>query len=920
VNAQKSAVLGIDLGSQYFKVAVIKTGGFDTVMNENSKRKSPIAVGVVNGERLLHDGAYGQKTKVPKLVLQGMREMIGRPFDAKAHEQGQFATYHFPYTFKKDEKRGTVIYDVDGTLWSPEELMGMIFHSIKDMSQKHIESTVTECVVTVPPYLTEHERRLIIDAAQIVDLQVIMLVNDNTAVAVRYGIEKPLAAGEEKNVLFVDVGASHTAATVTRYAERNITSYKKVRGVEILSTAWDHVGGQDMDAVLTKHFADEFDKKHNKKIHENLRAISKLRKDTEKVKTVLSANKETVFSVESLMDDVDFRTKIDRATFEDLNKETFGKIETVVKIAIQKSGLELKDIHEVIPFGAATRSPKIKELVLKATEREVWQPAINTDEAGCLGAAFVAANFSKSFRLREFHVYDQFPFSVGIEILGSKATIFKPGSAMEAKKTITKALTDEVKEADLVEVTLKYDDEKVLPAGTPTGLATYRISGMKAALEKLNVTDTPKVAVAVALHRDGIVDVVHASLKAYSMDWVTKQRWVKKNVTAEEEVRVPLNETNSTNTTDSKEDSETDSKEEEKEEKKEEEKEKEEEENKEEEKKDEESNKTNSSSNTTKKAKKKTKKKNYTTITKNVTREKTVEVSEEKLEKKLHTVALFVNRTHDGVPALSEEDFKAAQERHLNFTAEENERAGRADAKNDVEAFIFGAREKLSQDGMDTVSTEEQRSEISSLLEKAEDWLWEEGDNVETSVYKDKKKELQKVVGDVFYRFSEIERRESAISHFKSVITDARTRVTDWETREEKRIAKNESTWVHKNETTKVATMCDEAEKWLVDNEEELKKVGLLEKPPFSASEVVQYIKGVEKEVAYLRYKPKPRTKKPKKTKNATANGTNSSNTTSNTSSEESANASANETKISEDADKKMEEEDKEEDKQKEEL
>jgi len=186
VNAQKSAVLGIDLGSQFFKVAVIKTGGFDTVMNENSKRKSYTSVAMIDGERYLNDNAFSQKTKKPNEVLMGMAQLIGKEFDTKAHEQGEFGSYMLPYKFEKDPERGTIIYDVNGgEKWSPDELVGMLFHNIKEMSQKHIDQTLSECVVTVPVWLTEHERRMIIDAAAIVDLSVIMLVNDNTAVAVR---------------------------------------------------------------------------------------------------------------------------------------------------------------------------------------------------------------------------------------------------------------------------------------------------------------------------------------------------------------------------------------------------------------------------------------------------------------------------------------------------------------------------------------------------------------------------------------------------------------------------------------------------------------------------------------------------------------------------------------------------------------
>jgi len=278
------------------------------------------------------------------------------------------------------------------------------------------------------------------------------------------------------------------------------------------------------------------------------------------------------------------------------------------------------------------------------------------------------------------------------------------------------------------------------------------------------------------------------------------------------------------------------------------------------------------SSNATRKAK------NYTTVLQNVTREKTVEVSEEKLERKLHTISLKIERKNDGITALSDEDFKAVQERHKKFLIEEKEKADKANAKNEVEAFIFSTREKLNQDGIDTVSTEDERSKITTSLEDAENWLWEDGDDVEVKVYKEKKGELLTLVKDVLYRHEEIEKRKSAMDHFNAVIKDARTRVVDWVAREAKRIAANESTWIHKNATDRVVKMCDEAEVWLKDNEAELAKAGLLVKPPYTSSETLQYIRTLESGVAYLRYKPKPYSKKKPKA----SNKTNTSNSTSN--------------------------------------
>jgi len=165
----------------------------------------------------------------------------------------------------------------------------------------------------------------------------------------RYGIESKTPPGKTNNVLFVDVGASHTTATVTSYFERAVSDYKNVSSVEILGVAHTLTGGSDLDRTMTEHFAKEFDEKHKKKIHEAPKAISKLRQQTEKIKVVLSANKETVMVIEGLMDDIDFKSRINRETMEKICEKTFTEIEETIKSAITKSGLKMEEIHNPNP-------------------------------------------------------------------------------------------------------------------------------------------------------------------------------------------------------------------------------------------------------------------------------------------------------------------------------------------------------------------------------------------------------------------------------------------------------------------------------------------------------------------------------------------------------------------------------------------
>jgi hypoxia up-regulated 1 len=865
-----SAVLGIDLGTKFFKVAYVKTGSFDLVLNEASKRKSANAVSFNEGERMVGDTANALKMRFPKRVTSQVQRLLGRMVDDPIIKEYGFGEYDLPFKISKHETRGTAIIEHDtGEKFQPEEVLAYIFSYIRQISEAHLEQKVSEAVITVPPFMTEHERRMIHESATLVDLKVLMLLNDNTAAALRYGIETPTPAGQKQNVLFVDLGASHMTNTIVTYFTNNVSSYESVPSMEVRAVTYvPTVGGTSFDRKVTAYMAEKFNEMHStklgKKIQDYPKAMMKLATSVEKVKSVLSANTETMLIVESLLDEVDFKLKFTRSEFEEICADLFTQLEAPIAEAIKKSGLEASEIEQVVPFGGATRMPKLKTAVLKATDRKDWTPRINTDEAAALGAAFVAANFSKSFKLRKYHVYDLFPFSIGVSVGGKEATLFKPDSAMEAKKTLTQSIDDEMTEKDSLSLSLSYDKKEVLPVSVsfefPMDLAEYTVTGMNNALKKHNVTGTPKVALAIGLGQDGLTDLIHADAKIYSMDLVKNQRFVKKNVTVEQ--WVPLNETeaNGTNFTEGIQGVEEQASE----------KVIEKEATGEKNEATEEGIATiNETSNKT--AANKTKSIPRGKIM-NVTKEKTVEVWEETLQKVLHLEPLNITRIHKGVAFLSDEEFSEAIKRHKQLMKEEKERTDKVNAKNDVEAWIFSSRQKLGEDGMELVSTEEERSAISTLLEEGEDWLWEDGEDVAASVYKSKKANMTNEVKDVFLRYDELEKRAAAMKHFEAVVQDTRVRVINWTTREEKRIATNESTWIHTNETNRLSKMVDEAETWLKEKVDELEKAGLFVKPPFTARECLQQIRPVEAEVEYLRYRPKPRSKKKPKAKTNMSN------------------------------------------------
>ena len=416
VTSTTAQLIGIDTGSAYFKVALVKPGSpFQIVTNVHSKRKTETLVGFEDGERRFGGDATTLASRRPKQAISFVPRLLGRNLNHTAVDR--MSSHYLPFGIATDDARGTANLTVIGggadnsnVHLSPEEAMAMILTHAKSNADRFSGGKVTDAVLTVPSYYTVSERDSMKDAAHIAGLKVLSLIEENTAAALQYGISR-IFPNETHTVLIYNMGASSTQVSIfefTTYTMKKGSKNQTFGQFQTIGKAWDeHLGGFSYDLKLVEFMADAFNqmkiRKGKKDVRDTPRSMAKLRKSAEKVKKVLSANKQYPITVESLCDDMDFRgTVITRDEFEEMAKDLFDRALTPVEQALDMANITIDQINQVEIIGGGVRIPKVQELLadfFKLDSVSDLGVHLNGDEAMALGAAFRAANMSKAFRV-----------------------------------------------------------------------------------------------------------------------------------------------------------------------------------------------------------------------------------------------------------------------------------------------------------------------------------------------------------------------------------------------------------------------------------------------------------------------------------------------------------------------------------------
>ncbi|KAF0300453.1 Endoplasmic reticulum chaperone BiP [Amphibalanus amphitrite] len=430
--AQKSSeaedvgtVIGIDLGTTYSCVGVFKNGRVEIIANDQGNRITPSYVAFTKeGERLIGDAAKNQLTSNPENTIFDVKRLIGRDWNDQ-NVQKDVKLLPFKVVEKNGKSHIKVTAGGEQKVFSPEEISAMVLSKMKETAESYLGKKVTHAVVTVPAYFNDAQRQATKDAGAIAGLTVMRIINEPTAAAIAYGMDKE---GSEKNVLVFDLGGGTFDVSLLTIDN----------GVfEVVATNGDtHLGGEDFDQRVMEHFIKLYKKKFNKDLRTSSRAVQRLRREVEKAKRTLSAQHQVKIEIENLFEGQSFSETLTRAKFEELNMDLFRATMKPVQQVLKDAGLQKKDIDEIVLVGGSTRIPKIQQLVKEFFNGKEPSRGINPDEAVAYGAAVQAGILSGDKSTGNLVLLDVNPLTLGIETVGGvMAKLIPRNTAIPTKKS-----------------------------------------------------------------------------------------------------------------------------------------------------------------------------------------------------------------------------------------------------------------------------------------------------------------------------------------------------------------------------------------------------------------------------------------------------------------------------------------------------
>ncbi|KAI9887734.1 MAG: ATPase with role in protein import into the ER [Watsoniomyces obsoletus] len=417
-------VIGIDLGTTYSCVGVMQKGKVEILVNDQGHRITPSYVAFTDEERLVGDAAKNQAAANPTRTIFDIKRLIGRKFSDK---DVQNDLKHFPFKVVEKDGKPMVRVEVAGKprTFTPEEISAMVLGKMKEIAESYLGKKVTHAVVTVPAYFNDNQRQATKDAGIISGLNVLRIVNEPTAAAIAYGLDK---TGDEKQIIVYDLGGGTFDVSLLSIDQG---------AFEVRATAGDtHLGGEDFDQRVINHFVKQYNKKHSVDVTKDLKSMGKLKREVEKAKRTLSSQMSTRIEIEAFHEGKDFSETLTRAKFEELNMDLFKKTLKPVEQVLKDAQVKKSEIDDIVLVGGSTRIPKVQALLEEYFGGKKASKGVNPDEAVAFGAAVQGGVLSGEAGTEDVILLDVNPLTLGIETTGGVMTKLIPrNTAIPTRKS-----------------------------------------------------------------------------------------------------------------------------------------------------------------------------------------------------------------------------------------------------------------------------------------------------------------------------------------------------------------------------------------------------------------------------------------------------------------------------------------------------
>lgn len=835
------AVMSVDVGSEWMKIAVVSPGvPMEIVLNPESKRKTNLVVAIKDGERKFGSDAMNVCVKSPKHCFSHLLDLLGKTID---NPIVQLYTKRFPHHKLESTERGTVQFRTsEDQLYSVEELLAQIFSHAKGQAENYAEQKIKDVVVTVPVYFNQAERLALINSVQLGGLNVLQLMSEPMSVALSYGMfRRKEINGTATNIMLYDMGAQDTTVSIVGYQivktkEKGFTETHPQ--AQILGIGYDRtLGGSEITFRIREHLADEFDalKKGSKSVREVPRAMGKLLKEAERVKLILSANHDCFGQVENVMEDIDFKVPMSREKLEQIMADTWDRVTVPVGKALDSAGMSLEAIDHVILVGGGSRVPKVQELLSKYVNKELGKN-LNTDESAAMGAVYKAADLSNGFKVKKFITKEAvlLPIDVnfereldpseegGAESATTKKvrrTLFSKMNPYPQKKIMT--FNKHVKDFRFY---VNYNDLDYLGSEEVSRLGSHNITsvevrGVAEALEK-NAADenieTKGVKAHFSLDDSGLLSLTALESvfeRTVSVEEQEKLEAADSDAADKDDTWSKLGDTISQFFKPEEENESTD--------------------------------KDSDKSGTKKDEKKKTDKKDA-----DKKKEKKKEPKKPKVETLKEDLGMELNR--EDIPALSSEAMEASISKLAVLDQADADRMGRETALNELQSLNFDLMDKIYQEEYEKASTEEERAKIQETCSSVSDWLDEEaGPHTPLEDLNSRIKQLKDLTASLFARVREHKARPEALEALQKSLKNAKDFL------EKSRNLTGDDGYFKAKELDAFEKKITDTETWREKKLKDQEETPLSEMPKLTVTMIYTKIQDLESEVKFLVSKAK---------------------------------------------------------------